>query len=49
MKRMTMMLLAAAAVAVPCSGAFAQKMGGTLHITHHRGLLGARVLTDITD
>ena len=29
--------------------AWAARRPGTLHITHHRGLLGARVLTDITD
>ena len=29
--------------------AWAAGRPGTLHITHHRGLLGARVLTDITD
>ena len=29
--------------------AWTARRPGTLHITHHRGLLGARVLTDITD
>ena len=30
-------------------GAWTAQRPGTLHLTHHRGLLGARVLTDITD